>query len=624
MSGHRCSGPLLALAVALTGCGGATTPSPPPPPPPPAGVITIAPSTGNATVQQGAAAAITVLVNRTNFTGPVTVAVEGLPTGVTAPQSNETTAGSGTTITITFTASGSAVPGRTTLTLRARGSGVTDATTTFDLTITAAPVPGYDLTVTGSPVSVPQGGNGQATVTIARSGGFAGAVTLTVEGAPPGLAVSVSPSPTAGTSATVTVVAAAGLASATYPLTIRGTAAGLPDETTTMQVTVTAVTASGNAVFDFTQCPSPYVVWAAYRDGSGAWTRVTPTAKVFRFTITSPVGTFAYVVQQGGAAASTTNVQFMTRAEFSAAPFTFCPSLPINSKVVSGVVNGLTQQQAAFLTLGGAFSQAGSLFPTFNLVGVPSGDRDLVGYRLGGLPTTADRIIIRRDQNIASGGSLGALDFGTAEAVIPATGTLTVSGLAGGEALLETMTYLTRSSCDPAMLYQVGAGTSNRTMIGVPPSLQRPDDFHMVKLAASTATTSRYLQESFHTMANRTTALGGVLGSPAVTVLAGTYKRLEATFGLPLEYTSSATFRYLQTSGTPRIVQLVATPGWVGALSATLTMPDFTGVAGWLDSWAPGAAVTAPWTITAAGGDVGTSSCREGARVIQATASGSN
>lgn len=63
-------------------------------------------------------------------------------------------------------------------------------------------------------------------------------------------------------------------------------------------MSVTAVTASGNAVFDFSQCPSPYVVWAAFRDGNGPWTRVTPTAKVFRFTINSPLAAFAYVVQQ--------------------------------------------------------------------------------------------------------------------------------------------------------------------------------------------------------------------------------------------------------------------------------------------------------------------------------------
>ncbi len=614
----------LLLVTTAGGCGGATPPNPPPPPP--AGVISIAPSTGNASVQQGASAAITVLVLRAGgFTGAVTVSVEGLPAGVTAPQSNETTAGGQTTVTITFTAATSAIPGKTTLTLRAKGSGVVDATTGLDLTITAAPVPTYELTATGSPVSVPQGGNGQVTVTLARSGGFAASVALTIEGAPAGLSASFNPAATTGTTATLTIVAAAGLASGTYTLTIRGTAAGQPDKITTVQVLVTAVTASGNAVFDFSQCPTPYVVWAAFRDGNGPWTRVTPTAKVFRFTINSPLATFAYVIQQNSP--STTTVEFMTRAEISAAPFVFCPSLPINTKVVSGVVNGLTGSPAVFLNLGGSFAMASALFPTYNLVGVPNGDRDLVAYRLGGIPSAADRITVRRDLNIPTGGTVAPINFAAADSTRPAPATLTISGLAG-EGILETLSYLTRASCDPATLYQTGQTSPSHLIFGVPPALQRPDDYHMIRIAAATATTSRTVQESFHAITNRTVTLGNLLGSPAVTVLPGNYKRLQATFGFPLEYTRSATLRYIQTSGTPsgapRIVLVTATPGSIGSTTAVIAMPDFAGVVGWTDAWAPMPAAATPWSITGNGGNIGASSCGEGVRVIQVSASGAN
>lgn len=620
-------GALLVVLASFGGCGGVTPPNPPPPPPPPpAGSIVIVPSTGNASVQQGSTAAITVLVSRAGgATGPVTVSVEGLPAGVTAPQSNETTAGAGTTVTITFNAAGSAVPGRTTLTLRAKGSGVTDATAAFDLTITAAPLPTYDLTVTGSPVPVAQGGNGQVALTIARSGGFVGSVALTVEGAPGGLNASFNPAATTGTAATLTIIASAGLASGAYTLTIRGTAAGLPDKTTTVQVSVTAVTASGNAVFDFSQCPSPYVVWAAFRDGNGPWTRVTPTAKVFRFTINSPLAAFAYVVQQNSP--STTYVEYLTRAEISAAPFVFCPSLPINSKVVSGVVTGLTPRQNVFLTLGGAFVQAGALFPTFNLVGVPNGDRDLVAYRFVGAPAITDRVIIRRDQNLPTGGTVASLDFAAAESVAPATATLTIAGALGGEALTQGISYLTRSSCDPAMIYGTNAAAST-PMFGVAAAQQRPDDYHRLLIGAATATTSRTVQESFHTMANRTVTLGGVLGNPAVTILGGNYKRLQATFGFPLEYTKSVTFRYIQTSGTPsgapRTVLATATPGWIGSTTAVVAMPDVAGVTGWTDAWAPMPAAATQWSITGIGGNIAASSCTEGVRVLQVSASGAN
>lgn len=67
-----------------------------------------------------------------------------------------------------------------------------------------------------------------------------------------------------------------------------------------------------------------------------------------------------------------------------------------------------------------------------------------------------------------------------------------------------------------------------------------------------------------------------------------------------------------------------ATPAWIASASATLTMPDFSAVAGWSDTWAPGTAVTTPWTITATGGDIDQPRCREGARALTVTASGSN
>ncbi len=125
-------------------------------------------------------------------------------------------------------------------------------------------------------------------------------------------------------------------------------------------------------------------------------------------------------------------------------------------------------------------------------------------------------------------------------------------------------------------------------------------------------------------MGNRAVTLGGPIGTPTVTSLGGTYKRLQAAFGLPLEYPAPAMLRYLQTTGVPRIVELIATRAWFGTTAAVLAMPDFAAVPGWSDTWGPGAALAARWAIVATGGDVGRSSCGEGVQVIEAFASGTN
>ncbi len=615
------------LAVAL-GCGGSTPPTapppPPPPPPPPAGTISLAMNVGNTTIQQGASFPITVLVTRAgSFTSAVTLTVEGLPAGVTATQSNESTTGTTTTITVTFAASMAAAPGLTNLTLRARGSGVNDAIASFSLTVTAAPVPSYELTVTGSPLSIPQGGNGQVTVNLPRTAGFAGTVVLTVEGAPVGLTTSFNPAATTGTTSTLTMIATAGLAAGTYTLTIRGTTAALQDRVTTVQVSVTAVTGTGNAAFDFSNCGNPYAIWGAYRDGTGPWTPVTATDGVFRFTISSPLAAFAHVARQSAGSSTTTNIQFMTRAEMTAAPIVACPPLPVNIKIINGSVTGLTGQEAVLLNLGGSFGAPSALLPTFTVAGVPSGDRDLVAYRFATLPAATDRVIIRRDQNFADGATMPALDFSATESVAPATAILTIVGATPGHGLLQEMYYLARSTCDRGMINQAPA-TPTTSMFGVAASQQRPNDFHQLRVVTAFGPMSRTVTESFHALAPRTVTFGAGIGSPTVTSLGGNYKRLEVSFGMALEYDAPVLFRYRQTTGTPRFVELIATRAWIGSTTAVLAMPDFSALAGWSDTWGPGAALATPWTIVATGGNVNTSPCAEGARMIEATATGTN
>jgi len=120
------------------------------------------------------------------------------------------------------------------------------------------------------------------------------------------------------------------------------------------------------------------------------------------------------------------------------------------------------------------------------------------------------------------------------------------------------------------------------------------------------------VSESFHTFGPRTITLGSQLGAPAVTSLAGPYKRLQAVFTVPGDYSSGAsTFGYVDAAAD-KSVSLAASAAYRGGPGMTLALADFSGLAGWDNNWAPAAAATGDWTVSG-GASVGGSSCVESA-----------
>jgi hypothetical protein len=107
--------------------------------------LSVAPA--SVAVGRGASFATTVSVTRSGgFTGPVTLAATGLPTGVSV--AFNPSPATGATSTATFTASATAALGASTVTLTGTGGGLS-RTTTVSLTVTAGPAPG---TLTATPV----------------------------------------------------------------------------------------------------------------------------------------------------------------------------------------------------------------------------------------------------------------------------------------------------------------------------------------------------------------------------------------------------------------------------------------------------------------------------------------
>jgi uncharacterized membrane protein len=176
------------------------------------------------------------------FSGNVSLAVSGLPSGVTASWGTNPTSG---TSVLTFAASSSAPGGTSNLTITGT-SGALKATTTIALTINA---PTFTLYGPGS-VSLGQGATSGANVEANPLNGFTGNVSLSASGLPSGVTASFSPNSITGyQDSTLTLTASASAAVGQYTVTITGTS-GTLTETTTFALTIGApsFTLSSNAL----------------------------------------------------------------------------------------------------------------------------------------------------------------------------------------------------------------------------------------------------------------------------------------------------------------------------------------------------------------------------------------
>lgn len=123
---------LVATLLAAAACGsssGGTEPGP-------TGSLMVAVVPSALTIPRGAASVVVATATRGGgFTGAITFSVEGLPAGVTARVGAGSTTGTVTSAEISLAATIAAAARTSNLTIRARGSGVPDATARLALTI---------------------------------------------------------------------------------------------------------------------------------------------------------------------------------------------------------------------------------------------------------------------------------------------------------------------------------------------------------------------------------------------------------------------------------------------------------------------------------------------------------
>ncbi|MGA3047229.1 MAG: choice-of-anchor D domain-containing protein [Terracidiphilus sp.] len=236
--------------------------------------FTLSDSPGSLSIAQGTSGTNTITVNPANgFSGSVTLAASGLPSGVTASFGTNPTNG---TSVLTLTASSSATAGSSTVTITGT-SGSLSASTTIALTVTGSGTPSFSLSDSPSSLSIVQGASGASTITITSSDNFNSAVSLSVSGLPSGVTATFSPSsatPSAdgSTTSTLTLTASGSAATGTATVTIKGTSGSL-SSTTTIALTVTPASSGGSV----TLSPSTYNFGSTAPDTGTAWATFTLT-----------------------------------------------------------------------------------------------------------------------------------------------------------------------------------------------------------------------------------------------------------------------------------------------------------------------------------------------------------
>ncbi|MGA2652693.1 MAG: cellulose binding domain-containing protein [Terracidiphilus sp.] len=341
----------------------------------PAGGFTLKPSAATLSVAQGASATDTITVtDGSPFTGSVTFAATGLPSGVTASFSPASSTGSSV---LTLTASSTAAVGTSTVAITGTSGSLT-ATTTIALTVTTK----LTFTLTVPTLSITQGKTTTDTITITDVGGFTGNVSLAVSNLPSGITCTFGTNPATSTTDVMTCTASATATVGSFMATITGTSSSI---TVTATFPVTIVSSAGGFTLNpsVTSCTIPQgsscTVTISVKDispftgsvtlaatglpsGVTATFATNPTASTSVLTLTASatatIGSFTVTITgTSGSLTSSTTIALTVTAGFS---------------ISSSCGGGLTLQQGGSATCTITVTGATGT-PTISLTGLPSG-----------------------------------------------------------------------------------------------------------------------------------------------------------------------------------------------------------------------------------------------------------
>lgn len=586
--------------------------------------FTLAAAPSPVAIAAGATGTSSLTITRTNFPGEVALSLVSPPTGVTASFAPATTTGNTSVATVNVAAS--VAPGSYTLTVQGIGTGPGTRTTTLQITIAA--VANFAIAAAPTGISVTAGASGTSTVTITRTN-FTGAVTFALSGPPPGITATFAPNVTLTNSSVATVAVASSVAPGAYDLVVQGSGLNVGARTAALRVTVVA--APPSTLVDFAVCTETQsqFVWIAYRDGSGPWTRVTPTTTngVTRvaFSFSAATAAVAYTIQTPLVA---------VRSALSAPIQAAAERLQIHPVRNVGA-RGLMREEIAasiFVTTQVHFAKSetaqyanctaittGSALNA-TISGLPGGDNARVTSVAGGSPfftsatptRTLDQPAGAQDfwtvrQN-ANGTSIfsdlqrgvtvpGVLTVNALTMAPAATATVTLTGLPAGGTVSDNMELTTSRGRISPVLMNGTQGNATRRIVAHPTSQASDLYGYTYSVAGQQGAINQFYAGTYYlgqTVADKTIAVHPSAPAWTTTTITTTpVSRLRSTGTIPAEYNQLVAVTH-QGSGFPaNTFTVMATGGWLAAQgSATsydLSMDDLSAA-----QWPSAAALAAP------------------------------
>ena len=265
------------------------------------------------------------------FTGTVSLAISGLPSGVTASFSPNPTTGSST---LTLTASSTATLGLYTATITGTSGSLI---VTIPLTV-GVYAQGFTLTDYFS-VAINQGASGTSTVNVNPQYGFAGSVSLAASGLPTGVTAAFAPNPTSTGSSIMTLTAANPSTPGSFFVTITGTSGNVTASTTT-NLTIYPET--------FTLSDAPAAITVAQGSSGKSTVYVVP-----QYGFTGAVS-FAASGLPSGVTASFAPNPTSTSSSVMTLTATNAATLGLATVTITGTSGTLVQTTSLVLTVGAA------------------------------------------------------------------------------------------------------------------------------------------------------------------------------------------------------------------------------------------------------------------------------
>lgn len=187
------------------------------------------------TVPPGSTGTLQATLQAQNFSGQVSLALQGAPSGVTIAPTSASAPGQ---VVLTLSVASSVAPGTYPITLQATSQGVS-ASASFTLSV---PRPDFAFSLSPQSLSLAQGQSTTLVASITPQSGFSGQIAFSLVSPPAGFSLSGGPvSPSGPVDVPLTLSVASSVAPGTYSLVVKASGGGV-EKTQTVSVQVSAST----------------------------------------------------------------------------------------------------------------------------------------------------------------------------------------------------------------------------------------------------------------------------------------------------------------------------------------------------------------------------------------------